>query len=59
MGAANLGICLTIGVTGTLAWSITLLLGVALLSASLGWALAEAIERLPPRHSERGAAVSR
>ncbi len=35
--------------SGTLAWSITLLLGVALTSAVLGWALAEAVDRLLPR----------
>lgn len=46
---ANLGIGLTIGVGGTFTWSITLLLGVAIISAVLGWALAEALERLLPR----------
>lgn len=46
---ANLAIGLTIGAGGTLVWSITLLLGVALVSAVLGWALAEAIERLLAR----------
>jgi Tol biopolymer transport system component len=47
--AANLAIGLTIGIAGTLAWSITLLLGVALASGILGWALAEVVERLLPR----------
>jgi Tol biopolymer transport system component len=45
-GIANLAIALTIGTAGTLFWSITLVLGVALASAALGWALAEAVERL-------------
>jgi hypothetical protein len=58
-GLANLAIALTIGVGGTLAWSISLLLGVALLSAALGWALAEAVERLLPRPSEPVEAVAR
>jgi Tol biopolymer transport system component len=48
-GVLNLALGLTIGVTGALAWSITLLLGVTLVSAVLGWALAEAVERLLPR----------
>jgi TolB protein len=46
---ANLGIGLTIGAGGTLTWSITLLLGVAIISAVLGWALAELVERVLPR----------
>lgn len=54
---ANLAIGLTIGLTigagGTLVWSITLLLGVALISALLGWGLAEAVERLLPRATAR------
>ena len=45
----TLAIGLTVGIGGTLAWSVTLLLGVALASAALGWALAEAAERLFPR----------
>ncbi|MEO5704461.1 MAG: hypothetical protein ABIZ52_05625 [Candidatus Limnocylindrales bacterium] len=48
---ANLGIALTIGVTGTLAWSITLLVGVAIVSAVIGFGLAEASERLFPKMS--------
>ncbi len=47
--AASLATGLTIGAAGTLTWSITLLLGVALASAVLGWALAEAVDRLLPR----------
>ena len=47
--AANLAIGLTIGASGTLAWSTTLLLGVALASGVLGWALAEAVDRMLPR----------
>jgi hypothetical protein len=43
---ATLAIGLTIGLGGTLSWSVTLLLGVALASGVLGWALAEAVERL-------------
>jgi Tol biopolymer transport system component len=46
---ATLGVGLTIGMGGTLSWSITLLLGVALASAALGWALAEAVDRLFPQ----------
>ena len=46
---ATLAMGLTIGIAGTLSWSMTLLLGVALASAVLGWALAEAVERLLPR----------
>ena len=42
----TLGIGLTIGIAGTLSWSLTLLLGVTLATAILGWALAEAVERL-------------
>jgi Tol biopolymer transport system component len=45
-GLGNLAIGLTIGLAGTLTWSITLLLGVALASAALGWGLAEVVERL-------------
>jgi Tol biopolymer transport system component len=48
---ANLAIGLTIGIGGGLAWSLTLLLGVTLASAVLGWALAEAVERLLARPS--------
>ena len=43
---ANLALGLTIGLGGTLYWSVTLLLGVCVASAALGWALAEAVERL-------------
>jgi Tol biopolymer transport system component len=46
---ATLGVGLTVGAGGTLAWSLTLLLGVTLASALLGWGLAEAVERLLPR----------
>lgn len=42
----TLGLALTIGTAGTLSWSMTLLLGVALAVAALGWGLAEAVERL-------------
>jgi hypothetical protein len=49
---ANLAIGLTIGAAGTLTWSITLLLGVTIISAVLGWALAEAVERLLPRAAD-------
>ena len=48
-GLATLGIGLTIGIGGTLAWSITLLLGVSIATALFGWGLAEAVERLLPR----------
>jgi TolB protein len=47
--AANLAIGLTIGLAGTLSWSVTLLLGVTLASAALGWAFAEAVDRLLQR----------
>jgi TolB protein len=43
---ANLALGLTIGAGGTLAWSVTLLLGVVVASGIIGWALAEAVERL-------------
>jgi Tol biopolymer transport system component len=43
---ANVGMALTIGAAGTLFWSVTLVLGVAVASAVIGWALAEAVERL-------------
>ncbi len=56
--AANLAIALTIGIGGTLAWSITLLLGVVLVCAALGWALAEAVERLFPRPAAPSEAAS-
>jgi Tol biopolymer transport system component len=48
-GLANLAIGLTLGWGGTLAWSITLLLGVSAASALLGWGLAEAADRMFPR----------
>jgi hypothetical protein len=47
-GLATLGIGLTICVGGTLAWSITLLLGVAIATAVLGLGLAIVVERLIP-----------
>jgi Tol biopolymer transport system component len=45
-GIGNLAFLLAIGVGGTLVWSMTLVLGVATISAVLGWALAELVERL-------------
>ena len=39
----------TIGASGSLAWSLTLLFGVALASAAIGWGIAEAVVRLLPR----------
>jgi Tol biopolymer transport system component len=42
----NLGIGLTIGAGGTLAWSTTLLLGVTVASAAIGWGIAEVVGRL-------------
>ena len=53
---ATLAIGLTIGLGGTMTWSITLLLGVALASGALGWGLAEVVERLLTRPSPSGAA---
>ena len=47
--AALLAIGLTIAASGSLAWSMTLLLGVAIASAAIGWGLAEAVARLLPR----------
>jgi TolB protein len=44
-----LAIGLTIGASGSLAWSLTLLLGVAVASAVIGWGIAEAVVRLLPR----------
>jgi hypothetical protein len=45
-GLGNLALALAVGTAGTLAWTITLVLGVALASALIGWGLAEAVERL-------------
>jgi Tol biopolymer transport system component len=42
----NLAIGLTIGATGTLAWSTTLLLGITVASAALGWGIAEVVGRI-------------
>jgi TolB protein len=42
----NLAIGLTIGAGGNLAWSTTLLLGVAVASAVIGWGLAELVGRI-------------
>jgi TolB protein len=52
---ATLAIGLTIGAAGTLAWSITLLLGVSVAAGLLGWGLAEAVERLLQRPPHPGA----
>jgi ABC-type Fe3+ transport system permease subunit len=41
-----LGIGITLGVAQSLAWSLTLLLGVATAAALIGWGLAYAVERL-------------
>ena len=60
---ATLAMALTIGLGGTLIWSVTLLLGVSLASGILGWALAEGVERLfarstlPEPASAEGAAA--
>jgi Tol biopolymer transport system component len=43
---ATLAMGITIGMAGTLSWSLTLLLGVALAAAALGWGLAELVERM-------------
>lgn len=43
---ATLAFGISVSIGGTLAWSTTLLLGVALASGVLGWALAEVVERL-------------
>ena len=48
-GLALLAIGFTIGASGSLAWSLTLLIGVALASAAIGWGIAEAVVRLLPR----------
>jgi Tol biopolymer transport system component len=42
----NLAIGLTIGAAGTLAWSTTLLLGITVASAALGWGIAEVVGRI-------------
>lgn len=47
--AALLAIGLTIGPSGSLAWSLTLVLGVAVAAAAIGWGIAEAAVRLLPR----------
>lgn len=46
---ALLAIGVTIGAAGSLAWSVTLLAGVALASAAIGWGIADAVARLLPR----------
>jgi TolB protein len=48
-GLALLGIALTIGAAGALAWSVTLVLGVAIASAAVGWGIGEVVLRLLPR----------
>jgi Tol biopolymer transport system component len=42
----NLALGLTIGAGGTLAWSTTLLLGVTVASAAIGWGIAEVVGRI-------------
>ena len=42
----NFAIGITIGAGGTLAWSTTLLTGVAVASAAIGWGLAEVVARI-------------
>ena len=42
----NLAIGLTIGAGGTLAWSTTLLLGITVASAAVGWGIAEVVGRV-------------
>jgi Tol biopolymer transport system component len=42
----NLAVGLTIGAGGTLAWSTTLLLGVTVASAAIGWGIAEVVGRV-------------
>lgn len=56
---ANLAIGLTIGAGGTLLWSITLLLGVSLASAVIGWGLALTVERLAAHPVGRSEAPAR
>lgn len=46
-----LGVGFTIGASGSLTWSLTLLLGVAFAAAAIGWGIAEAVTRLLPRPS--------
>ena len=46
---ANLALGLTIGLAGSLFWSLTLLLGVTLASGVIGWGLASLAERLQIR----------
>ena len=48
-GLTLLAVGVTIGVSGSLAWSETLLLGVPITSALIGWGIAEAVVRLLPR----------
>jgi hypothetical protein len=47
---AVLALGVTLGLTGTLAWSVTLLLGVSASAGLIGLGLAEAVERLSPSH---------
>ena len=53
-GAGTLAIGLTLGIADRLIWSMTLLLGVSIAAALLGWALAEAVERLLGRAGASG-----
>ena len=48
-GLTLLALGLTIGASGSLEWSLTLMLGVAVASAAIGWGIAEAVVRLLPR----------
>jgi TolB protein len=48
-GLTLLAIGVTIAASGALAWSPTLLLGVPIASALIGWGIAEAVVRLMPR----------
>jgi Tol biopolymer transport system component len=43
---ANLAIGLTIGASGSLVWSTTLLLGITVASAAVGWGIAEVVGRV-------------
>ena len=55
-GLGVLGVGLTIGLSGALAWSGTLLSGVTLVAAAIGWGLATLVESVGPRDEMEAAA---
>jgi hypothetical protein len=52
-----LALGVTLGLTGSLAWSVTLLLGVTASAGLIGLGIAEAVQRLRPIHIHSAAAA--